>query len=167
MAVTVDTVVPVIGTLQRCSSQPARPYMATLHVGLLKPRGRSGNCIMCPLMSPKPPACTPTLSPGCSQPHFGLHACIPGGGSEAVRTESCAGAGPEPSAPLLEPQCQREQSADPGLQGYRSQSCPLRPPTHAHTLMMHRWSTAWKDGGADRLMGQAAGLSVWGKGCGG
>lgn len=128
-------------------------------------RGRSGNCIMCPPMSPRPPGASPqpvthTLSPGCSQPHFGPHACIPGGGSEAVRTESCAGAGPEPSAPLLEPQCQREQSADPGLQGYHSQSHPLRPPIHTHTLMMHRWPTSWKDGGADGLMGQVAGLSI-------
>ena len=38
--------------------------------------------------------------------------------------------------------------------------------THTHTLMMHRWPTSWKDGGVDGLMGQAAGLSVWGKGCG-
>ena len=165
MAVTVDTVVPVIGTLQICSSQPARPYMATLHVGQeWELHHVPTHVTQTPRLFPS--ACTPTLSPGCSQPHFGPHACIPGGGSEAVRTESCAGAGPEPSAPLLEPQCQSEQSADPGLQGYRSQSCPLCPSTHTHRLMMHRWSTC-KDGGADGPMGQVAGLSVWGKGCGG
>ena len=63
MAVTVDTVVLVIGTLQVCSSQPARPYMATLNVGLVKHRGRSGNCIMCPPMSPRPPGSSPQPVP--------------------------------------------------------------------------------------------------------
>ena len=115
-----------------------------------------------------PPACTPTLSPGYSQPHFGPHACIPGGGSEAVRTESCTGAGPEPSASLLEPECQTERSADTGLQGYHSQSCSLRPPTHTHThththtLMVAyplegRWC-GWADGPGSRALRLGQGL---------
>lgn len=37
--------------------------------------------------------------------------------SEAVRTESCTGEGSEPFASLLEPQCQREPSGNPPLQG--------------------------------------------------
>lgn len=37
--------------------------MATLHVELVKHRSRSGNCIMCPPMPPRPPGSSPQPVP--------------------------------------------------------------------------------------------------------
>ena len=88
MAVTVDTVVLVIGTLQICSSQPARPYMATLHVGLVT-QGQEWELHHVPThvtQTPRrfPPACYPhpvsrvlptSLWPSCLHPRWWIRSC--------------------------------------------------------------------------------------------
>lgn len=92
----------------------------------MPPKSQWQSCLPTTGLCPHP-ATVPVelLSPRCSYPHLSA----PGDGAEAVGTESCTRAGPEPSAPLLEPQRQREQSGDPRLQGYSSQFGPLYPPT--------------------------------------
>lgn len=134
-------------------------------------QGQGGNCIMCPLYHPNPrlfpSACTPTLSPGCSA-HTGLHVPASQVVDQKLSGQSCAGGRGQNPLPLYLTSVSKRTICRPlDFKEYQFSVLSIASSntrTHAHDAQM---VPPGRTVGADGLMGQAAGLSVWGKGCGG